>query len=435
MSDRVDATDGRRQLARDAVVWGLPLVLFGRYLDAAVANGVRFNHFYMSSDVATPRSRAIGPNIDTMNGRAWIDLEEEPQVIGVPATADRYYTIQLQDMYMNSFAYVGRRTTGTAAGWFVLTPPGFSGRLPEGVTEVRAPTTKVLAFVRTLVRGSGDLDAVRAINGAFTLGPLSRFPEGQTAATVGAEALDVFQPSSRRTGGALPHIEIARSGAAYFAELDRLTHQFPPLDRDAPNLARLTPLDLGAGEAAHADLAGDVEGAVDLITKSVRSWSENGWLRRSNVAQFIADPLERAANHIYGPGTQVAEESVFYNLRKGPDGETLNGAKTYRLRFGPGELPPVDAFWSLTLYDGNYFLFDNPIDRYGVNDRTEGLRFEDDGSLEILVQPDPPAAGTANWLPGPPGDFQLVFRTYQPRQPVLDGSYRLPPLDIVGGAE
>jgi hypothetical protein len=104
---------------------------------------------------------------------------------------------------------------------------------------------------------------------------------------------------------------------------------------------------------------------------------------------------------------------------------------SYRMTFAPGELPPVDAFWSLTLYDGNYFLFGNPLNRYGINDRTPGLRFDADGSLELLVQRDMPASGPANWLPAPPGDFQLVFRTYQPRPPILDGSYRLPPLEIV----
>ena len=254
------------------------------------------------------------------------------------------------------------------------------------------------------------------------------FPGGQVAATVASGALDAFQPSSRREGGALPHVEIARSGAAYFAELDKLVRQYPPLVADEQNLARLAPL-LDCAEAAE-----EVAPAIDLITKSVKSWSENGWLRRSNVAQFMADPLERAANNVYGPGTQVAEESVFYNLRKGPDGETLNGRKAYRLRFSAGQLPPVDAFWSLTLYDGNYFLSDNAIDRYGVTDRTEGLRFAADGSLDILIAAQQPGEGPANWLPAPPGDFQMAFRTYQPRQEVLDGTYKLPPLEIVSAA-
>ena len=426
------------QLAREAVVWGLPLVLFGRYLDAAVANGVEFNRFYMSSELASPQSRAVGPNIDTLNGRAWIDLGQGPQVIGVPDTAYRYYTVQLQDMYMNSFAYIGRRTTGTQAAFIAITPPGFEGELPAEVTEIRAPTTMVLAFVRTLVRGRGDLVAVREINGAFTLGALAEFPHGQHHATVSDGALDGFQPASRLTGRALPHQEIAQSGSAFFAELDCLVREYPPIDWDQQNLDHFAPLGIGSGEPSDGIALSETEAAaavaesIERVVGSVKARPVNGWLRRANVAPMIRDPLERAANHIYGPGTQVAEESVFFNLRKGPDDAVLSGSKRYRLRFEPGELPPVDAFWSLTLYDGNYLLFDNQLDRHGITDRTEGLRFGSDGSLEIQVQADEPDEGTSNWLPAPRDAFQLVFRTYQPREPVLDGSYELPPLDVVG---
>jgi hypothetical protein len=435
-ANQIDAS--AQQMALNAVVWGLPLVMLGRYLEVANSGAVEFNHFYMNTDIATPHSRAIGPNIDTVNGRAWLDLDKGPLVIGVPDTDDRYYSIQLQDMYMNSFAYIGRRTTGTKAGFFVITPPGFSGELPEGMTEIRSTTTKILSCVRTLVRGRGDLGAVEAINGAFTLGSLARFPQGQRHATVKDGALDAFQPGSRRTGNLLPHLEIAQSGAGYFTTLDALVRKFPPLPWDAPNLVRFASLGVGGtGSGASpacsdADLADAVQQGVALATRSVPSWSENGWLRRTNVPTFIKDPLQRAANNIYGPSTQIAEESVFYNLRIGPDDKLLNGANRYRLRFPPGQLPPVDAFWSLTLYNKSYFLFDNHIDRYGINDRTEGLRFEVDGSLELFVQADVPILGTANWLPSPNDEFQLVFRTYEPRAAVLDGSYRLPPLEIVG---
>ena len=433
-ADPVIAGPGYSSLAEEAVVWGFPLVFFGLYLDAAIANGVAFNRFSMSSQVANARSKAVGPNIDTLNGRAWLDLAAGPQVIAVPDTADRYYTVQLQDMYMNSFSYIGRRTTGTGPGAYAITPPGFAGALPNGVTAIPAPTGKVLAFVRTLVNGADDLDNARAINAAMTIGPLSDYPRGQVAAHLGEGALDAFQPASR-SRGLLPHQEVAQSGAAFFDRLDHLLAQYPPSPVDVARAARFAPLGIGGSRdpaLTDAELAAAVEGGVALAVRSVQSWPENGWLRRRNVEGVPADPLVRAADNIYGPGTQVAEESVFYNLRKGLDGTTLNGANRYRMRFPAGGLPPVDAFWSLTLYDGNYFLFGNPLDRYGLNDRTEGLRLGEDGSLELWVQAEPPPSGTANWLPAPQGDFQLVFRTYQPRQPILDGSYRLPPLEKVG---
>ncbi|CUU56207.1 Uncharacterized conserved protein [Parafrankia irregularis] len=425
-------------LARDAVIWGLPLVLFGRYLDAATDNGVPFNRFLMSTEIATPRSRSVGPNIDTLNGLAWLDLTVGPQVIGVPDMGDRYYSIQLQDMYMNSFAYIGRRTTGTSAGAFAITPPGFTGTLPVGVTEIKAPTSRVLAFVRTLVLGRADLARVRALNSSFSLGPLSAFPDSRHEAVVRANALDGFQPASRRTGRSVPLEDVAAAGPAYFDELDRLVRTYPPAARDLSSLARFAPLGIGTPEAARrgpalaAGLSSAVPAGLAVVRGALRTRSDNGWSRRENVAPFIEDPVQRAANNIYGPGTQVAEESVFFNMRLGTDGSPLSGARRYRLRFTAGQLPPVDAFWSLTLYDGKYFLVDNPIDRYGVTSHSERLHYGPDGSLEILIQADPPDVPDTNWLPAPRDQFQLVFRTYQPRQPLLDGTYAPAPLDVVG---
>jgi hypothetical protein len=428
---------GLAALAQEAVIWGFPLVMAGRYLEAVETGGVPFNQFFMNAEVATPKSHAVGPNIDTLNGRAWLDLADGPQVIGTPDANDRYYSVQLQDMYMNSFAYIGRRTTGTKAGAFAVTPPGYADALPPGVTEVRATTDKVSLFVRTLVRGPEDLGAARALNAAFTLGPLSSWPEGRRRAIVASGAIDAFQPASRRARRLLPHEEIIASGADFFDDLDRLVRIFPPLPAEAPTLARFAPLGVGAkgslkrDAAVDAQLAAAVEAGLASAQRSLESSSENGWARRRNVEAFIKDPAERAGNNIFGPNTQIALESVFFNKRLGEDGRWLNGANRYRLRFAAGQTPPVDAFWSLTLYDRAYVLFDNPIDRYGINDRTTGLVYGKDGSLELQIQADPPAEGTANWLPSPRGEFQLVLRTYQPRAPLLDRSYKPPPLEVV----
>jgi hypothetical protein len=424
-------------LAEEAVIWGFPLVMMGRYLEAVETGGVPFNQFFMNSEVATPQSHAVGPNIDTLNGRAWLDLTGGPQVVGTPDTQDRYYSIQLQDMYMNSFAYIGRRTTGTKVGAFAVTPPGYSGALPPGVTEIRATTDKVSLFVRTLVRGPEDLANARALNAAFTLGPLSAWPGVRRAAIVASGAIDAFQPATRRTRKMLPHEEIIASGADFFDDLDRLVRVFPPLPSEASRLARLAPLGVGArtpskrNAEVDARLAAALQPGLARAQRSLESWSENGWARRRNVEAFIDDPAERAGNNIFGPNTQIALESVFFNKRLGEDGQWLNGANRYRLRFAAGRTPPVDGFWSLTLYDKAYVLFENPLQRYGINDRTLGLAYGEDGSLDVQIQADEPAEGPANWLPSPRGEFQLVLRTYQPRAPLLDRSYKPPPLEIV----
>ena len=181
------AGDGGPSLAQQAFVWGLPLVLSGRYIEFARKAGLAFNQFYASPDLATPATHAPGPNIDTLYGFAWLDLADGPQVIAVPDTHDRYYSIQLLDVYGNSFAYIGRRATGTKAGAFAILPPGWQGDLPTGLRALNAPTGKVLALLRTLVHGPADLPAARAIHLAYSTGALAAWPGGRRAGEVRAQ--------------------------------------------------------------------------------------------------------------------------------------------------------------------------------------------------------------------------------------------------------
>lgn len=422
-------SEERAALAREAFAWGLPLVTMGRYLELAARSDAPLNQLFSTTELAIPRYRQVGPNVDTLMGHALIDLSAEPQVIGVPDTADRYYSIQLQDMYLNSFSYIGRRTTGTGAGFFAITPPGFDGVLPDGVTEIRAPTTVVLAYVRTMLRGPEDLEAARALHAAYTLGPLSAFPAGRTGPLPRSDRATLF-----------PHYDFSTPDAGYFDELDRLVRAYPPLPWDAATLARFAPIGVGASApverdaAMEAELAAAVPAGYAQVQSSLRlSWA-NGWARRDNVPAFIEDPWQRAANNLFGKGTHLSADAVYWGTRQGGIGEWLNGAHRHRIRFPAGERPPVDAFWSLTLYDRDYVLFDNPIDRYAILDRTQGLRLEPDGSLEILIQADEPAGGPSNWLPSPRADFQLTFRAYQPRHDILDGSYVPPLIEVLGPA-
>jgi hypothetical protein len=419
------AANDRAALAEDAFIWGLPLVLTGRYLDLSAKAGLGFNQFYLSPELATPATHAAGPNIDTLYGLAWLDLAAGPQVIQVPDTHDRYYSVQLLDTYGDSFAYIGRRVTGTKAGAYAVTPPGWKGTLPSGVKGIAAPTGKVLALVRTLVSGQADLPAAQAIHSAYSTGPLAAWPQGRLPGIVRDNSINVF-----------PVIDLSGAGAGYFDELDALVRQYPPLPEDAANFARFAPLGIGSGKprdpALTATLAAAVPTALARIQRQAFAGSTlvNGWRSNLSIAPFIRDPLARAATNIYGPGAHVAQEALYFHTAQGPDGKPLDGTKRYRLRFAPGQTPPVDAFWSLILYDKSFFLFDNPADRYSFNDRSEGLIYGADGSLEIVIGADQPA-GTVNWLPAPREGFQLITRYYQPRPSVFDGSYKLPPLEIV----
>jgi hypothetical protein len=424
---RLLAADDHARLAEDAFIWGAPLVLTGRYRDIAVKAGTPFNQFILSPSLATPKTRAAGPNVDTLYGFAWFDLSATPQVLTVPDTQDRYYSIQLLDAYANSFAYVGRRATGTKAGAFAITPPGFAGQIPAGVTQIKAPTPLVLALVRTLVRGEADLAAARAVHTSYALGPLNAFPNGQRNGQVHEESLNGF-----------PVFDLSKAGAAYFGELDSLVASYPPSDPvDAAALTRFRPIGITPGTASAPNpaltdlLAAAIPSALARVKAADYSTLVNGWRTNFNVTEVIHDPVLRASLNLYGPGTHIAKEALYFSIGGGPDGKNLSGTNRYRLRFPAGGTPPVDGFWSLTLYDENYFLVDNPINRYAINDRTEGLRTGPDGSLEILIQRDRPTDPNANWLPAPAGSFKLCMRTYQPRQEIRDRSYKLPVLQLV----
>jgi hypothetical protein len=420
------AGDDPATLARDAVVWSVPLILTGRYLEIAAQAGVPLNRLVLSPDLATPATRALGAQVDTLYGLGWLDLADGPLVIEVPDTHDRYYAIQLIDAWGNSFAYIGRRATGTRAGAWAITPPGFTGSLPQGMRELRATTSVVLAFVRTLVRGKADLPAARAIHGAYRLGPLANYPRGQQAPLFRAESLNI-----------LPIIDFSTVGASWFAELNALLARFPPQDFDQPSLARFGAIGVAqwriipAEPAVRAMLATAVQEGLALARQPGPMWTANGWSTRPDVVPFIRDPLLRARVNIFGAGMNIAEEALYFTANHGPDGAVLSGEKRYRIRFPARQLPPVDAFWSIGIYDKSFFMFDNPISRYSLTDRTEGLHYGSGGSLDVLIQHQQPAEGPSNWLPAPPDRFSLTLRAYLPKPALLRRQYKLPPIEIL----
>jgi hypothetical protein len=410
----MSAASDRLALAQEAFIWGLPLVLMHRSLGVSQDAGLPLNQVYLTTELAVPKFRQVGPNVDTLMGHAWLDLSDGPQVIGVPDSQDRYYSIQLQDMYMNTFAYIGPRMTDGRAAAVAIMPRDWRGELPEGVGQIRSATTMVLAYIRTMLKGPEDLEAARAVHFGYSLGSLADWPNGRT------------KPIAREGRARLfPHFDFSKPDPDVFAELQKLVRAYPPLDWDAPNLARFE------GLGTDADLAEAIPEAYARIRRSLNLIWKDGWARRENVPAFLHDPLQRAANNFFGKGTHRSDEAVYWGTYQGGMGDWLDGRKRYRLRFPPGGAPPVDAFWSLTLYDGDYVLFDNPLGRHAILDRTEGLVHGADGALEIQIQADEPAEGVANWLPAPRGDFQLMVRAYLPRREIMDWSYTPPPLEIV----
>jgi len=413
-------------LAQEAYIWGFPLVLNNTLYKASLKSGVPTNRFVVQAFLSTPAVNAAGPNVDTLYGSTWLDLSKEPQVIVVPDTHGRYYSIQLVDAYGNSFAYIGRRATGTKAGAYAITPPGWTGKLPDGVNQIAATTPHVFALTRTLVSGDADLQGALAVQSKYAIAPLSGYPAKAVPSLLSRVPFN------------LPPPNVAARGAAFFDDLGDVLAVNPPFGKDVGVPKQFAKL--GVGPNLHPTKSGSkvlidaLTAAVPVADAKIRkanySVNVNGWRVGLNVTPVIWDPLERAAINQYGPGTHIAREALYFSGRFGPDGKPLSGAKRYEITFPKGGLPPVDAFWSLTLYGPDFLLVENPIKRYAITDRTAGLVYGSDGSLEIAIQHDAPK-GKTNWLPAPAGPYQLILRTYQPRKALFDGSYKVPPLRLV----
>jgi hypothetical protein len=410
-------------IAQDAYIWGFPLVLIQSYFETARRKDFPLNRFCGKQQLSRPADKIVGPNIDTLYGYAWLDLTGEPQLLHVPDTNDRYYSIQLLDAYANSFAYVGRRATGTKEGTFAIVGPKWQGALPSGVKRIDAPTNLGLAFTRTLVLGDADLPAAQAIQRQYALAPLSAYPHIEPPNELADADLSVF-----------PILHLGALGIDFFDQLAAGLATAPPPASDSTSLKRFAKV--GIKPATHPSqlqdsaivsaLRGAVSPADARIAKADYSTKLNGWSVNYKVTNFIKDPLLRASVNRYGPATHIAQEALYFSAK--PEGGPLSGTRNYVLRFERGALPPVDAFWSLTLYGADFALVENPINRYSIGDRTAGLTYGPDGSLEIQIQNQSPAQGKSNWLPAPEGPYRLVLRTYQPKPALFNGSYKLPRL-------
>ena len=282
------AADDIASVAEAAAIWGLPLVETGRYLDLSKGRGIAFNQFYLNDRLATPALKVAGPNVDTLYGFAWLDLKAEPVVLDVPDTADRYYSIQLIDAYENTFAYVGRRATGTAAGTYLIAAPGWSGDVPAGARLIQAPTGLILALTRTLVRGAPDAPVATDLQVHYTLSPLSAYPAGRKPGIVEPNVLNI-----------LPALDLSQAGAGFFDELDRLVRAYPPTGPEAQTFARFAALGLGTDRfAANKPDATVLSAAFAKAYAKVKAYSEadvvNGWRVDRHIVPFVADPLARA---------------------------------------------------------------------------------------------------------------------------------------------
>ncbi len=448
------ATDAAEKvkLAAEAFLYGYPLVYNLHEMAAFVAGSPRFpvkadyNEFGHARELAGPGMKFVSPNNDTCYSLAVCDVRSGPLVLHVPDTHDRYYVLQFVDAWTNNFAYIGRRATGTAEAHYLLAAHDYQGDVPADMRVVRAPSSIFVIVGRLAVDGVADLPAVHALQDQFTLTPLSVYEAGADALTGG-----VPQPDGR----VRPELE-------WWERFRVALAAFPPPAADAPFLAVCEQCGLTAPTSPYVEPAGELaemlvagqkaaEAKMEELLKSVGK-PVNGWQNSLHLFDYNLDYFELGTEN--EPEWKIADRKIAYITRAlaaraglwGNHGyeaiyemiyvdagnQPLDSASRYELHLT--ELPPVDAFWSLTMYDAHdFYLVANAIDRYSIGDRTPGLKYAADGSLTIYLQKDSPGADKeSNWLPAPQtGRFRPLMRMYQPKQPVLDGSYVLPAIQRV----
>jgi len=391
------------------------------------------NQIGFSTSLATPNDTIIvTPNADTLYNSAWLELGKEPMVLHVPDTGGRYYVQQLLDAYTNTYDSIGRRTTGTGEGDYAIVGPGWNGTLPYGVREIRSPTNTTWIVGRILVNGAQDLPAVIALQKQFTLTPMSQ---------LGTQAGAVTNLTPADSGKAMPSPD-ALPDLKFFEQLRVALKNNPQPAGEAALMAVFSQIGLTANEtpygkgldpATASGLTRALKDGDQIVTEAFANLKGNkdinGWSYTTNIGTYGYDYLARAAVAQGGLAANLPEEAVYPKAQFDSDGQPLSGANRYTMHFDSGNLPPVDAFWSLTIYNATtYMLVPNPIDRYSIGDRTTGLMYNPDGSLDLYIQRNSPAGNESNWLPAPDDQFYLILRMYQPRPDVLNGTYRIPPV-------
>jgi hypothetical protein len=384
------------------------------------------NQLVSIAALTDPSTRTVVlPNHDTTYTVGRVQLAGGPRVIDVPDTAGRYYVIQLLDAYSNTFAYVGRRTTGTRPGSYAVVPPGYKGALPAGVKRIQSPTNLVWVLGRTLVNDQADMPAVAELMRGYRSTALDAWTAGQRQDPL---VLGGFP--------ATPPVVIP-TGLDYFARLGEILASDPPPRRDACALRAFAKAGIGPDlKPTGRTLVAAFRAGKRIVARAERRADRfgakgyNGWLNPGPyIGAYGRNYLGRAVIATAALGANTRPETVYPLAVDDISGRPLSGRHRYTIRFPRGQQPPANAFWSVTAYGKDRYLVRNPIDRYAVGDRTKGLRRGRDGSLTIYVQHRRPAgAAAANWLPVPSGRFRLAMRIYEPRRSVLTGDWQPPPV-------
>ena len=435
-----------RATAQDAYVFGYPLLL----ADATRAKQTNVPHVQnglapmnqIVNNKTFPDATytdVVSPNADTLYSTAWLNLETEPIVLSVPDTHGRYYLMPMLDAWTNVFSSPGKRTTGTGKANFVVTGPNWTGALPQGLKEIKSPTDIVLLAGRTQANGKADFAAVNAIQAQYKLTPLGAWGKPYTS--------PAEMPTDSNVDMKMPPVEAvaAMDAPTFFNRLAILMKNNPPAAADAPMVAKLATIGIVPGQSfdidkSGSDIAKAISDGVEDGRKRVIELGHNpgnaklvnGWLTIVNdIGSYGTNYDARAGVAWVGFGANIPQDAIYPLTRVDADGNPLNGANKYIVHFDKGQSPPINAFWSLTMYNAKQAFVANPINRYAIGDRDK-LKIDPDGSFDIYLQHDSPGTGKeSNWLPADSGSFNVILRMYWPKEAVLSGDWTPPPIKKV----
>ncbi|WP_040776129.1 DUF1254 domain-containing protein [Nocardia pneumoniae] len=419
------------EIARDAYIFGFPLVLMDLTRATAEAT-VPVNRFRHTTSFVAPEQRElVRPDLDTLDSSAWLDLTHEPMVLRVPAMdGRRYWLAQLMDAWSNIVhnpSSMRPQAKSAAPPYtYAVTGPGWSGALPEGIAPLPMPTPTVWLLNRIQVEGPADLPTVRAIQQELKLAPLSAW-------NAGVDVPAPVVPPTRPT--APPAAQLAElAPRAFFDRMCALMKVSPPTREDAPAMRRFARIGIEPGGSVKgipdAELATAVATARQRIPVYVGETTivENGWIYDPGTGRYGTNYLLRADIAWNGLGAALPEDAIYPTLFATADAS--GGPSRFRLHFPTGQLPPVDAFWSLTAYTADLSLVPNPAEIYAVGHHAPVV-LNSDGSLDLTLQWADPGASvpTGNWLPIPEsGQFSVTLRLFAPKMEAVKGIWRPPPL-------
>jgi hypothetical protein len=436
------------QTATAAYIYGYPLVTMDmtrkRLTNVAqpdAAHAPMGQLLKLRTYPAVDNHAVTAPNADTLYTMAWLDLSKEPWIFGVPDMGDRYYLLPMLSAWTDVFQVPGPRTTGGKAQKYALTGPGWSGTLPAGVTEYKSPTAIVWILGRIYCVGTPqDYAAVHALQDKFTLVPLSSYGKPYTP-TPG-----LVDPSPGDQSKSVRDLVDAMDVNAYFTYFAQLMKANPPSADDAPMVAEMAKIGLVPGQDFNPSKLGifDKE-AIKVVPKAAQlkimehmkemGKYENGFLVFTNTGLYGTRYLDRALVTAIGLGANRPQDAIYPTSEKDAAGKEYDGASNkYVLHIEKGQFPPVHGFWSLTMYDANYFFVPNALHRYTLSARDKFVT-NADGSVDLYLQADSPGKDKeANWLPAPKAKFIPMFRLYWPKETppsILDGSWTVPAIKQV----